>query len=127
MPVGVPRAGDTKFEVLEAVSDHMKSSRKGPTVAEIRDKVGLNARSSIQFHINDLIEDRYLVNVPGISRSLRVTEVLLPARRGFWRALASWREVAGRFSYAELDSRICKLESALVQISQRVEQLEERA
>ena len=56
MPVGVPRAGDTKFEVLSAVSDHWKSSRKGPTVAEIRDTVGLNARSSIQFHINDLIE-----------------------------------------------------------------------
>jgi len=73
MPVGVPRAGDTKFEVLSAVSDHWKSSRKGPTVAEIRDTVGLNARSSIQFHINDLIEDQYLVNVPGVRRSLKTT------------------------------------------------------
>ena len=73
MPTGVPRAGDTKFEVLTAVSDHWKSSRKGPTVAEIRDTVGLNARSSIQFHINDLIEDQYLINVPGVRRSLKTT------------------------------------------------------
>jgi len=73
MPVGVPRAGDTKFEVLSAVSDHWKSSRKGPTVAELRDVVGLSARSSVQFHINDLIEDKYLINVPGIGRSLKTT------------------------------------------------------
>jgi len=74
MPVGVPRAGDTKFEVLAAVSDHWKSSRKGPTVAELRDVVGLSARSSIQFHINDLIEDHYLINVPGVGRSLKTTK-----------------------------------------------------
>ena len=73
MPVGVPRAGDTKFEVLEAVSDHWKSARFGPTVDELREVVGLNARSSIQFHINDLIDDRYLVNVPGKRRSLKTT------------------------------------------------------
>lgn len=73
MPTGVPRAGDTKFEVLTAVSDHWKSARFGPTVAEIRDTVGLSARSSIQFHINDLIEDQYLANVPGKRRTLKPT------------------------------------------------------
>lgn len=73
MPVGVPRAGDTKFEVLSAVSDHWKNARFGPTVAELRDTVGLSSRSSIQFHINDLIEDQYLVNVPGKRRSLQAT------------------------------------------------------
>lgn len=73
MPVGVPRAGDTKFEVLSAVSDHWKGARFGPTVEEIRDAVGLSARSSIQFHINDLVEDQYLAHVPGKRRSLKTT------------------------------------------------------
>lgn len=73
MPVGVPRAGDTKFEVLAAVSDHWGDARFGPTVAELRDAIGLSARSSIQFHINDLIKDGYLSNVPGKRRTLKPT------------------------------------------------------
>lgn len=73
MPIGVPRAGDTKFEVLAAVDDHWKNARFGPTVAELRDAVGLSARSSIQFHINDLIEDGYLAHVPGKRRTLKTT------------------------------------------------------
>lgn len=73
MPVGVPRAGDTKFEVLSAVAD-WKSPRKPPTVAEIRDIVGLSSRSAVQFHINDLVADRYLDHVPGKRRTLRATK-----------------------------------------------------
>ena len=73
MPVGVPRAGDTKFEVLSAVSDHWKSARFGPTVAEIRDTVGLSSRSAVQFHINDLVEGDYLAHVPGKRRTLKPT------------------------------------------------------
>lgn len=74
MPVGVPRTGDTKFEVLSAVSDHWKSARFGPTVAEIRDMVGLSSRSAVQFHINDLVDDNYLDHVPGKRRTLKTTQ-----------------------------------------------------
>ena len=72
MPVGVPRAGDTKFEVLAAIAT-WKSPRKPPTVAEIRDTVGLSSRSAVQFHINHLVEDGYLDHVPGQRRTLKAT------------------------------------------------------
>lgn len=73
MPVGVPRAGDTKFEVLSVVTN-WKSPRKPPTVAEIRDTVGLSSRSAVQFHINDLVADGYLDHVPGKRRTLKPTK-----------------------------------------------------
>lgn len=84
MPVGVPRAGDTKFEVLTAVSDHWESARFGPTVAELRDTVGLSSRSAVQFHINDLVEGDYLDHIPGKRRTLKLTrkgELLISVMR----------------------------------------------
>jgi len=69
----VPREGDTKFKVLIAVRDHMAESRKGPSVEELRAALGLNARSTVQFHINDLVDEGYLSQVPGKRRTLRVT------------------------------------------------------
>ena len=68
----IPR--DTKFEVLEAISRHWDSNRFGPTVEELRATVGLNSRSTVQFHINDLVEDGYLSQVPGKRRTLKVTK-----------------------------------------------------
>lgn len=73
MTTSVPRTGDTKFAVLVAVNDHWSSARFGPTVAEIRDKVGLSARSTVQFHLNDLIADGYLSHVEGKPRTLQAT------------------------------------------------------
>lgn len=68
----VPR--DTKFHVLTAVQDHWGSNRFGPTVQEIRDKVGLASRSTVQFHINDLVGDGYLSHKEGKRRTLKVTK-----------------------------------------------------
>ncbi len=68
----IPR--DTKFEVLCAVRDHLSDSRDGPTVEELREAVGLGSRSTVQFHINDLVADGYLAQIPGKRRSLRSTK-----------------------------------------------------
>lgn len=68
----IPR--DTKLEVLCAVQDHRASSRDGPTVEEIRQVVGLDSRSTVQFHINDLVSDGYLDQIPGKRRTLRSTK-----------------------------------------------------
>ena len=79
----IPR--DTKLAVLVSIRDHLSSSRKGPTVEEIRDYVGLSSRSTVQFHINDLVEDGYLSQIPGKRRTLRVTkkgELLLQIMEG---------------------------------------------
>jgi SOS-response transcriptional repressor LexA len=69
----VPRSGDTKFKVLFSVQSFRAQSRLGPTVEEIRADVGLSSRSSVQFHINDLVSDGYLAQIPGKRRTLRTT------------------------------------------------------
>ena len=69
----IPRDGDTKFEVLQAIREHRTHSREGPTVEELREVVGLGSRSTVQFHINDLVADGYLEQIPGKRRSLRST------------------------------------------------------
>lgn len=73
MPTGVPRAGDTKFDVLAAVVDHWRGARYGPTVGELATTVGLSARSTAQFHINDLLTDGYIVHVTGKPRTISAT------------------------------------------------------
>lgn len=69
----IPRVGDTKFEVLAAVIDHWKDQTFGPTVEEIRETVGLTVRSSVQWHINDLLADGYLQHIPRKHRTLQPT------------------------------------------------------
>ena len=70
----LPREGDRKFDVLCAVHEHWKDARHGPTLEEIRDTVGLGSRSTVQFHINDLLSDGYLDHVPGKRRTLKTTK-----------------------------------------------------
>lgn len=65
---------DTKFKVLSAVVDHYETASFGPTVDEVREKVGLGTRSSAQFHINDLIEQKLLNHLPGRARTLHATD-----------------------------------------------------
>jgi SOS-response transcriptional repressor LexA len=69
----VPREGDTKFKVLVAIQDHWGDARFGPTVEELRETVGVLSRSTVQFHINDLLSDGYLSHAEGKRRTLRVT------------------------------------------------------
>jgi predicted transcriptional regulator len=68
----VPR--DTKLAVLMAILEFRSRNRFGPTVEEIRDAIGVNARSTVQFHINDLVDEGYLSQVPGKRRTLKVTK-----------------------------------------------------
>ncbi len=64
----------TKFKVLAAVIDHYEVKAYGPTVDELADEVGLNGRSTVQFHINDLRDQHLLTNLPNRPRTLRATE-----------------------------------------------------
>lgn len=68
----IPR--NTKFHVLTAVKEHWSSNRFGPTVQEIKDRVGLASRSTVQFHINDLLDDGYLSHRERKRRTLKVTK-----------------------------------------------------
>ena len=68
------KPSDTKFQVLEAVVEHYKKANFGPTVDELKDTVGLSTRSSVQFHINDLVEQGFLNHLPGRARTLHATE-----------------------------------------------------
>lgn len=70
----LPKVTETKFSVLASVVDHWGRASFGPTVEEIRSEVGLATRSSVQWHINHLIEDGLLYNVPRKHRSLRPTD-----------------------------------------------------
>jgi SOS-response transcriptional repressor LexA len=60
--------------VLLAISDHWGEARFGPTVEELRVSVGVSSRSTIQFHVNDLLADGYLSHAPGKRRTLRLTK-----------------------------------------------------
>jgi repressor LexA len=68
----IPR--DTKFNILTAVQSHWTDNRFGPTVQELKDEVGLASRSTVQFHINDLLDDGYLTHRKGKRRTLKVTK-----------------------------------------------------
>ena len=65
---------EMKLRVLEAVDNHWGKARFGPTVEEIRVEVGLQARSSVQFHINSLLDDGLLIHVPLKHRTLRTSD-----------------------------------------------------
>jgi DNA-binding MarR family transcriptional regulator len=65
--------GETQFKVLTAVYDHWSTYRFGPTVADLRDRVGLTGRSSVQWHIDSLVEQGFLLRTPKKHRSLRLT------------------------------------------------------
>lgn len=68
------KPSDTKFKILEAVVEHYTKANFGPTVDEIRETVGLGTRSSVQFHINDLVEQGFLSHLEGKARTLHATE-----------------------------------------------------
>lgn len=65
--------GETKFSVLAAIVDHCAKARYGPTLAELADASGLTVRSSVQFHVNDLLDEGMVSHTPRKHRSLRPT------------------------------------------------------
>jgi len=70
--MAIPR--EMRLSVLTAIVDHWKGARYGPTVEEIRQAVGLNHRSSVQWHITNLIQEGYLERVPRKHRSVHATK-----------------------------------------------------
>ena len=71
--MNLPRPGDTKYVILQAIDIHWKTNPRGPTVAELRESVGLGGRSSVQFHINDLREMGLVESLPKRARTVRLT------------------------------------------------------
>lgn len=65
--------GETKFSVLAAIVDHCSKARYGPTLAELADASGLTVRSSVQFHVDDLLENGMISRTPRKHRSIRPT------------------------------------------------------
>lgn len=71
--VRIPANKDTKFEVLAYIVDHCATAAFGPSMEEIREEVGLTVRSSVQWHINDLLEEDLVTHIPRKHRTLRPT------------------------------------------------------
>lgn len=72
----VGKATDTRLEILAFVVAHLENNRFGPTRAEIAEGVGLKVRSSVQYHVESLVEDGYL------ERSVYRHRMLKPTQRG---------------------------------------------
>ena len=72
--VGKPT--DTRLDILSFVVNHLENNRFGPTRAEIAEGVGLKVRSSVQYHVESLVEDGYL------ERSTYRHRMLKPTQRG---------------------------------------------
>jgi SOS-response transcriptional repressor LexA len=68
-----PAEHNTQYLVLAHVVNHGRTASFGLTVEELRKKLELRSRASVQHHINALIEKGLLSNIPGARRSLRAT------------------------------------------------------
>lgn len=68
------KPNETRLRVLECVVTAMENSRTAPTRDEIAAAVGLGSRSSIQYHIDTLVEDGYIERATYRHRMLRPTE-----------------------------------------------------
>lgn len=72
----VAKPNDTRLRILEYIVHHLENNRYGPTRAEIAEGVGLNVRSSVQYHVESLVSDGYL------ERSTYRHRMLKPTQRG---------------------------------------------
>lgn len=65
---------DTRLRVLEYLIIHMESNRSAPTREEIAAAIGLGPRSSVQYHIDTLVDDGYLERSTYRHRMIRPTK-----------------------------------------------------
>ncbi len=65
---------DTRLRVLEYLIVHMETHRSAPTRDEIAKAVGLGPRSSIQYHIDTLVQDGYVERSTYRHRMIRATQ-----------------------------------------------------
>lgn len=64
----------TKFNILAEIIDYRLTHAYGPTVRELADAVGVDSRSTAQYHIKDLVDQGYLTKLNYNSRTLNPTE-----------------------------------------------------
>lgn len=83
----VAKPNDTRLRILEYIVHHLENNRFGPTRAEIAEGVGLNVRSSVQYHVECLVDDGYL------ERSTYRHRMLRPTQRGV-DAIAELRRIS---------------------------------
>ena len=70
----VAKPNDTRLRILEYVVIHTENNRFGPTRAEIAEGVGLGVRSSVQYHVECLVDDGYLERATYRHRMLKPTQ-----------------------------------------------------
>lgn len=63
-------------QVLELIAAHVKEHGRAPTVREIASAMGVKAVGTIQDHLRALMQKGYLERDPGVSRGLRLTELV---------------------------------------------------
>jgi len=68
------KVSETRLRVLEFLVGYMESHRSAPTREEMAVAVGLGPRSSIQYHIDSLVEDGYVERTIYRHRMIRPTE-----------------------------------------------------
>ncbi len=68
------RNGETKLEVLGHLVDWWDGASYGPTVEQLRCLLGLSTRSTVQWHINSLLEDGFAERIPKKHKTLRPTD-----------------------------------------------------
>lgn len=70
------KPSDTRLKILEYLVGYAETHRYAPTRSEIADAVGLSVRSSVQYHIESLVNDGY------IERSTYRHRMISPTERG---------------------------------------------
>lgn len=68
------KPSDTRLRVLEYLVSYLEDHRFSPTREEMAQAVGLSTRSTIQYHIDTLVEDGYVERPVYRHRMLRPTE-----------------------------------------------------
>lgn len=68
------RHGEGRARVLEAIKELTKAKGYPPTVREIGDRCKIRSTSTVQFHINSLLDAGILEREPNRGRTLRIKE-----------------------------------------------------
>lgn len=84
----VGKPSDTRLAVLQFLVTYLESHRYAPTRQEIGEALELNSRSTIQYHIEALVQTGY------IERSELRHRMLKPTEKGY-AVIAKLRELDG--------------------------------
>lgn len=65
---------DTKLNILKFIVEWLEKNRASPTLEEIAVVIGLASRSSVQYHIDNLIGEGHLTRPPRRHRMITPTQ-----------------------------------------------------